>query len=62
MINVYLSCKPGNEKYTFGFVTFENADTVSLLLSKSTPHFIFGVKVRVKRYLEWTKQEQRSVI
>nr|XP_025882444.1 uncharacterized protein LOC9266081 isoform X1 [Oryza sativa Japonica Group]XP_025882445.1 uncharacterized protein LOC9266081 isoform X1 [Oryza sativa Japonica Group]XP_025882446.1 uncharacterized protein LOC9266081 isoform X1 [Oryza sativa Japonica Group]XP_025882447.1 uncharacterized protein LOC9266081 isoform X1 [Oryza sativa Japonica Group]XP_025882448.1 uncharacterized protein LOC9266081 isoform X1 [Oryza sativa Japonica Group]XP_025882449.1 uncharacterized protein LOC9266081 isoform X1 len=61
VINVYLSCKPGNEKYTFGFVTFENADTVSLLLSKSTPHFIFGVKVRVKRYLEWTKQEQRKL-
>uniref|UniRef100_A0A0E0LMQ1 Uncharacterized protein n=1 Tax=Oryza punctata TaxID=4537 RepID=A0A0E0LMQ1_ORYPU len=59
VINVKIPCKPDNEKHNFGFVTFQNADTVSLLLSKSTSHSICGVEVRVKPYLERTKQEQR---
>uniref|UniRef100_A0A0D3GSV0 RRM domain-containing protein n=1 Tax=Oryza barthii TaxID=65489 RepID=A0A0D3GSV0_9ORYZ len=45
VINVYIPFKPDNEKHTFGFVTFENDDTVGLLLSKSTSHSISGVEL-----------------
>ncbi|KAF0908387.1 hypothetical protein E2562_025061 [Oryza meyeriana var. granulata] len=56
VINVYIPNEP--EKRTFGFVTFQNAGTVGLVLSKGTSHSICGAEVRVKPCLP-TKLEQR---
>ncbi|CAA0837015.1 Zinc finger CCCH domain-containing protein 18 [Striga hermonthica] len=41
---------PNQEKRMFGFVTFVYPETVTLVLSKTNPHFICGAKVLVKPY------------
>ncbi|BAT02356.1 Os07g0583300, partial [Oryza sativa Japonica Group] len=43
---------PYQEKRMFGFVSFLYTETVRLILSKGTAHFICGLRVLVKRYME----------
>uniref|UniRef100_A0A0E0QAE5 C3H1-type domain-containing protein n=1 Tax=Oryza rufipogon TaxID=4529 RepID=A0A0E0QAE5_ORYRU len=50
---------PYQEKRMFGFVSFLYTETVRLILSKGTAHFICGSRVLVKRYME--KPELRKI-
>ncbi|XP_006658742.1 putative zinc finger CCCH domain-containing protein 51 isoform X2 [Oryza brachyantha] len=50
---------PYQEKRMFGFVSFLYTETVRLILSKGTAHFICGSRVLVKRYME--KPELRKL-
>ncbi|KAF0908391.1 hypothetical protein E2562_025065 [Oryza meyeriana var. granulata] len=50
---------PYQEKRMFGFVSFLYTETVRLILSKGTAHFICGARVLVKRYIE--KPELRKI-
>ncbi|KAF0908386.1 hypothetical protein E2562_025060 [Oryza meyeriana var. granulata] len=59
VINVYIPYKP--EKHIFGSVTFQNAETVRLLLSRETSHFICGEEARIKPYLGRAEREQRKL-
>ncbi|KAJ7960880.1 Zinc finger CCCH domain-containing protein 18 [Quillaja saponaria] len=44
----------------FGFVTFNNADTVKAILQKGNPHFVHGSRVLVKPYREKSKLVDRK--
>ncbi|KAF0908390.1 hypothetical protein E2562_025064 [Oryza meyeriana var. granulata] len=61
VIDVYIPYKPEPEKHTFSFVTFQNAETVRLLLSTPIFHSICGTEVRVEGCLERTRLEQRKL-
>lgn len=50
---------PCQQKRMFGFVTFNNADTVKLILSKGNPHYVCGARVLVKPYREKAKLAER---
>ncbi|MFS7927839.1 putative RNA-binding domain superfamily [Helianthus anomalus] len=39
----------------FGFVTFQNSETVQMILSKGNPHYVCGARVLVKPYREKLK-------
>ncbi|KAF5730495.1 zinc finger CCCH domain-containing protein 18-like isoform X2 [Tripterygium wilfordii] len=51
---------PCQQKRMFGFVTFENADTVKMVFSKGNPHFVCGARVLVKPYREKSKLVDRK--
>ncbi|PRQ32104.1 putative transcription factor C3H family [Rosa chinensis] len=55
--DVRIPCQP---KRMFGFVTFVNADTVTMILSKGNPHFVCGARVLVKPYREKSKLAERK--
>lgn len=50
---------PCQQKRMFGFVTFNNADTVKVILSKGNPHYVCGARVLVKPYREKPKHVER---
>ncbi|KAK6947037.1 RNA recognition motif domain [Dillenia turbinata] len=51
---------PCQQKRMFGFVTFENSETVRTILSKGNPHFVCGARVLVKPYREKSKLIDRK--
>ncbi|KAJ8766581.1 hypothetical protein K2173_023828 [Erythroxylum novogranatense] len=51
---------PCQQKRMFGFVTFESADTVKVVLAKGNPHFVCSARVLVKPYREKTKLLERK--
>ncbi|CAA2955573.1 zinc finger CCCH domain-containing 18-like [Olea europaea subsp. europaea] len=51
---------PCQQKRMFGFVTFVDADTVKLILSKGNPHYVCGARVLVKPYREKSKLVDRK--
>ncbi|KAJ9182566.1 hypothetical protein P3X46_006549 [Hevea brasiliensis] len=51
---------PCQQKRMFGFVTFESADTVKMILAKGNPHFVCGARVLVKPYREKSKLIDRK--
>ncbi|KAJ9153880.1 hypothetical protein P3X46_027269 [Hevea brasiliensis] len=51
---------PCQQKRMFGFVTFESADTVKMILAKGNPHFVCGARVLVKPYREKSKLTDRK--
>ncbi|KAK9269248.1 hypothetical protein L1049_001018 [Liquidambar formosana] len=51
---------PCQQKRMFGFVTFESADTVKVILAKGNPHFVCGARVLVKPYREKSKLADRK--
>ncbi|XP_012070977.1 zinc finger CCCH domain-containing protein 18 isoform X2 [Jatropha curcas] len=51
---------PCQQKRMFGFVTFESADTVKMILAKGNPHFVCGARVLVKPYREKSKLVDRK--
>lgn len=52
---------PCQQKRMFGFVTFVDADTVKLILSKGNPHYVCGARVLVKPYREKSKLVDRYI-
>ncbi|KAL6658029.1 hypothetical protein ACP70R_004276 [Stipagrostis hirtigluma subsp. patula] len=46
---------PCQERRMFGFVSFQNSETVSTILMRRNPHFIRGSRVLVKPYREKSK-------
>uniref|UniRef100_A0A0A9GNM1 C3H1-type domain-containing protein n=1 Tax=Arundo donax TaxID=35708 RepID=A0A0A9GNM1_ARUDO len=46
---------PCQERRMFGFVSFQNPETVSTILMRRNPHFICGSRVLVKPYREKSK-------
>ncbi|KAJ1296566.1 hypothetical protein BS78_01G311100 [Paspalum vaginatum] len=50
---------PCQEKRMFGFVSFQNPETVSTILMRHNPHFICGSRVLVKPYREKSKCIER---
>lgn len=46
---------PCQQRRMFGFVTFENPETVKLVLKKGNPHFVCDARVLVKPYREKSK-------
>ncbi|RCV44160.1 hypothetical protein SETIT_9G351900v2 [Setaria italica] len=50
---------PCQERRMFGFVSFENPETVSTILMRRNPHFICGSRVLVKPYREKSKCIER---
>ncbi|KAG8658307.1 zinc finger CCCH domain-containing protein 18 isoform X3 [Manihot esculenta] len=51
---------PCQQKRMFGFVTFESAETVKMILAKGNPHFVCGARVLVKPYREKSKLIDRK--
>ncbi|KAI3673696.1 hypothetical protein L6452_39822 [Arctium lappa] len=51
---------PCQQKRMFGFVTFHNAETVQMILSKGNPHYVCGARVLVKPYREKLKLFDRK--
>ncbi|KAG2678211.1 hypothetical protein I3760_12G132900 [Carya illinoinensis] len=51
---------PCQQKRMFGFVTFDSADTVKIILAKGNPHFVCGARVLVKPYREKSKLSDRK--
>ncbi|XP_048234975.1 zinc finger CCCH domain-containing protein 18 isoform X2 [Ricinus communis] len=51
---------PCQQKRMFGFVTFESADTVKIILAKGNPHFVCNARVLVKPYREKSKLIDRK--
>ncbi|CAN6284209.1 unnamed protein product [Urochloa humidicola] len=50
---------PCQERRMFGFVSFQNPETVSTILMRRNPHFICGSRVLVKPYREKSKCIER---
>ncbi|KAJ4837237.1 hypothetical protein Tsubulata_027966 [Turnera subulata] len=50
---------PCQQKRMFGFVTFEFAETVKMVLAKGNPHFVCGSRVLVKPYRERKLNERK---
>lgn len=50
---------PCQEQRMFGFVSFQNPETVSTILMRRNPHFICGSRVLVKPYREKSKCTDR---
>ena len=46
---------PCQDQRMFGFVSFQNPETVTALLMRRNPHFICGSRVLAKAYREKTK-------
>ncbi|KAI7742333.1 hypothetical protein M8C21_012023 [Ambrosia artemisiifolia] len=53
---------PCQQKRMFGFVTFQNSETVQMVLSKGNPHYVCGARVLVKPYREKLKLFDRNYI
>uniref|UniRef100_A0A2P2Q336 Uncharacterized protein MANES_03G137900 n=1 Tax=Rhizophora mucronata TaxID=61149 RepID=A0A2P2Q336_RHIMU len=51
---------PCQQKRMFGFVTFESANTVKMVLAKRNPHYVCGARVLVKPYKEKLKLIERK--
>ncbi|KAJ0539859.1 putative transcription factor C3H family [Helianthus annuus] len=51
---------PCQQKRMFGFVTFQNSETVQMVLSKGNPHYVCGARVLVKPYREKLKLFDRK--
>ncbi|XP_071693635.1 zinc finger CCCH domain-containing protein 18-like isoform X2 [Rutidosis leptorrhynchoides] len=51
---------PCQQQRMFGFVTFYDAETVQMVLSKGNPHFVCGARVLVKPYREKLKLFDRK--
>ncbi|CAK7324539.1 unnamed protein product [Dovyalis caffra] len=51
---------PSQQKRMFGFVTFESADTVKMILENRKPHYVCGTRVLVKPYREKSKLFDRK--
>ena len=50
---------PCQERRMFGFVSFQNPETVSTILMRRNPHFICGARVLVKPYREKSRCLER---
>ncbi|KAF8727856.1 hypothetical protein HU200_018421 [Digitaria exilis] len=53
---------PCQERRMFGFVSFQNPETVSTILMRRNPHFICGSRVLVKPYREKSKCIERTYV
>ncbi|XP_066387559.1 zinc finger CCCH domain-containing protein 54-like isoform X1 [Miscanthus floridulus] len=53
---------PCQERRMFGFVSFQNPETVSTILMRRNPHFICGSRVLVKPYREKSKCIERTCV
>ncbi|KAL6893476.1 hypothetical protein ACP4OV_007574 [Aristida adscensionis] len=53
---------PCQERRMFGFVSFQNSETVSTILMRRNPHFIRGSRVLVKPYREKSKCIERTYV
>ncbi|OEL23820.1 Zinc finger CCCH domain-containing protein 54 [Dichanthelium oligosanthes] len=53
---------PCQERRMFGFVSFQNSETVSTILMRRNPHFICGSRVLVKPYREKSKCIERTYV
>jgi len=51
---------PCQERRMFGFVSFQNPETVSTILMRRNPHFICGARVLVKPYREKSRCLERT--
>ncbi|MFS7993934.1 putative RNA recognition motif domain, nucleotide-binding alpha-beta plait domain superfamily [Helianthus anomalus] len=51
---------PCQQKRMFGFVTFQNSETMQMVLSKGNPHYVCGACVLVKPYREKLKLFDRK--
>ncbi|KAK4768023.1 hypothetical protein SAY87_003164 [Trapa incisa] len=51
---------PCQHKRMFGFVTFEDPETVQTILAKGNPHYVCGARVLVKPYKEKSKLVDRK--